>query len=536
MKKNLSTFLILISISLTVTAQNNAIIPCPSSFSYTGNSFRPDARLVSYSTSDLKEEAAYLQQALQERGAQPTLKESKKKRKGFFLEIDSTRYTAEGYRLTLSPKYITLTGGSDAGVFYAIQTLLQQWDAHNGLLPSGTIEDTPRYSWRGIMLDEARHFFGKQKVKQILDLMAYYKLNKFHWHLTDEPAWRIEIKKYPLLTSIGGRGSWSNPDTEQDQFYTQNDIREIISYATERHIEIIPEIDMPGHATAANRAYPELSGGGTSEHPEFTFNVGKKKTYDFLTDVLREVADLFPSRYLHIGGDEVSYGIEAWKTDSAIQSLIKRKHLPDVKAAEHYFINRMADSVKTLGKILAGWDELLDAHPNQQQTLIMWWRHDRINSLKKSITQDYATIMCPRRPLYLDFIQHKNHKWGRVWNGFCPLKDVYMFPDEGFATWNLPQNKQKFIQGLQANVWTERIHTPQRLDFMLFPRLCAVAEAGWTRPDNKNYNDFCRRMEYAYRIFDRMGIYYFDNRNPEHHPEPVGAVRKDKNIPMDFRD
>lgn len=323
--------------------------------------------------------------------------------------------------------------------------------------------------------------------------MAYYKLNKFHWHLTDEPGWRIEIKKYPRLTSVGGKGNWSDPNCQDVRFYTQEEIREIVAYAAERHIEVIPEIDMPGHATAANNAYPEYSGGGTPEHPDFTFNVGKEDTYSFLTDILREVAALFPSPYLHIGGDEVAYGIKAWLTDPDVQALMKREGMKEVREAERYFMHRMVDSVHALGKVLVGWDELLDLNVSSKETIIMWWRHDRINQLKKSLAGGYTTVMCPRRPLYFDFIQYQGHKWGRVWAGFCPLEDVYAFPDKGLGAWNIPADQLSHIQGIQANVWTERMHTIKRLDFMTFPRLCALAEAAWTQSCLKDYVSFTKK-------------------------------------------
>lgn len=516
-------------------AATTDVIPQPAEVCGEGRMLALPAGPVCYADASLAPEARYLQEELRKQGFERKLKASRKLKKGFLLRLDpSLKGGPEAYRTETADRGVTLTGNSRAGVFYAIQTLLQQLS--DGRLPAGTVADSPRYAWRGIMLDESRHFFGRSKVEQILDLMARYKLNKFHWHLTDEPAWRIEIKRYPRLTEEGGRGSWSNPGERRLQYYTQDDIRAIVAYAAARHIEVIPEIDMPGHATAANRAYPFLSGGGTKDHPHFTFNVGLDTVYTFLTNVLREVTELFPSPYLHIGGDEVSFGIEAWKTDPHIQALMRREGMTDVKQAERYFMHRMADSVRVLGKTLMGWDELLDLQPDTARTLIQWWRHDRPNYLKNALKSGFRTVMCPRRPLYFDFIQHKTHRWGRVWNGFCPLEDVYAFPDNDLAKWNIPEDELRHAIGLQANVWTERIHTPERLDFMLFPRLCAVAESGWTQPENKDYADFSRRMEAAYKLFDKLNIYYFDVRQPGHHAEPKGAERVKDDVPMDFRD
>lgn len=542
MRNLCSTLIITLFVCLSITgkAQEVNIIPYPQQIdvqSSNASGFILQEGIITYTNADILQEASFLGQKLSSLGKTMTLKKGKKAKKGIVLSLDKKNMQPEAYTLQITPEQINIEGGSPAGVFYGIQSLLQLIDHKNDQtgISCCNITDDPRYSWRGYMLDESRHFFGKEKVKQLLDIMAYYKLNKFHWHLTDESGWRIEIKKYPLLTTIGGKGSWSDPDL-QAQFYTQEDIREIVAYATERHIEIIPEIDMPGHASAANKAYPEYSGGGTPEHPDFTFNVGKEKVYSFLTDILREVTGLFPSTYLHIGGDEVAFGIKAWEKDPDVQALMKKEGLSTVKEAEHYFICRMADSVKVLGKKVVGWDELLDSNVDTANTLIMWWRHDRINVLKNTLAKGLPTIMCPRRPLYFDFIQHKDHKWGRVWNGFCPLEDVYAFPDKGMAEWELPQEQLALIVGIQGNAWTERIHTAERLDYMTFPRLCALAEAAWTNPEIKNYTSFSSRMEDAYSLFDRLSIYYFDHRNPQRRPEPTGAEKKQKDVPMDFRD
>lgn len=514
----------------------STVIPLPAKAELNGIAIPlPEGHIV-YNTRELAGEASYLMQELNRRTGTHKLKQSKRSRKGLFLKIDPTlAENTESYRLEVNDKRVTVAGGSRAGVFYGIQTLLQELD-DDGMLNTGRIEDTPRYAWRGIMIDEARHFFGKQKMMQLIDAMAHFKLNKLHWHLTDEQAWRIEIKRYPLLTQEGGRGSWSEPRSRTLQYYTQADIREIVKYAAERHIEIIPEIDMPGHATAANRAYPVLSGGGTKDHPHFTFNPGRDTTYTFLANVLREVATLFPTPYLHIGGDEVAFGIEAWKTDPHVQALMKRHGMKQVREAEAYFMRRMCDSIRAMGKVPMGWDELLDLQPDPTKTRVMWWRHDKEHYLKKALEGGYATILCPRRPMYFDFIQHTSHKWGRVWNGFCPLEDVYAFPDPLLERVKPAENRLPLIKGLQANVWTERIHTPDRFDFMLYPRLCAVAEAGWTPATRKSWKGFELRMQQAYRYLDGLGIYYFDHRNPERHKEPKGAVQKNKEVPMDFRD
>src|SRR5690606_20063675 len=244
----------------------------------------------------------------------------------------------EGYLLSVTDKKVIITGNSTAGVINGISSLLQL--AASGskkdqkiVLAGWNIKDAPLYAWRGLMLDESRHFFGINKVKSILDWMALYKLNRFHWHLTDEPGWRIEIKKYPRLALVGGVGSHTDPNTPA-QYYTQDQIAEVVRYAAERNITVIPEIDMPGHATAANRAYPEFSGGGSEKYPNFTFHPGKEATYSYLTDILREVNALFPSGMLHLGGDEVSFGNQQWLSDPEVKKLMAQNKLNNVLEVE----------------------------------------------------------------------------------------------------------------------------------------------------------------------------------------------------------
>ncbi len=527
-----------ICLGLLLAAQAHAreirVIPYPAHVDVQEKECRLKAGQKIYCTSPLlRREAEFLKERLDGLGYKAEIRSGGKPAKGIGLSLDGS-LNKEGYELKSAPGRITITGGSPAGVFYGIQTLLQELE--NGGLRCGTIKDAPRYAWRGYMLDEARHFSGEKQVKLMLDIMARYKINRFHWHLSDEQGWRIEIKKYPLLATVGGVGSHSDPDTPA-QYYTQEQIRDIVAYAADRHIEIIPEIDMPGHATASNRAYPEYSGGGTAEHPEFTFNVGKEETYAYLTNILREVAALFPSQYMHIGGDEVAYGSKAWETDPHVVALMEREGLKNVKEAERYFMRRMTDSVRSLGKTQIGWDELVDLDADPRSTVIMWWRHDRPEQLFKALDRGYTTVMCPRRPLYFDFVQHDSHSWGRRWDGFCPLEDVYAFPDRWFAGWNLSDAELSHIIGIQANLWAELVHNKERVDFMTFPRLCALAESAWSAPEVKNYENFMQRLEDSFTLFDKLGIYYFDPCDPDRQPEPAGPViRKREPAKMDYRD
>lgn len=443
------------------------------------------------------------------------------------LKIDRKAGAPGSYKLNVTPRRAEIIGADTEGVFHGAVTLLQMASAGKGLVQCAAVSDAPRFAWRGFMLDEARHFSSEQKVMQILDLMAWYKLNRFHWHLTDSEGWRIEIKSYPRLTTVGSKGSWSRPESTEPQFYTQEQIRRIVAYAAERHIEVIPEIDMPGHATAANRAYPELSGGEGKQNPHFTFNPGKEVTYTMLGKVLREVAALFPSQYIHIGGDEVSFGIDAWDTDPDVQALIKREKLASPKQAEDYFVRRIADTVRSIGKVPVGWEEILSSKP-EKNTVIMWWRQNKPEELFRSLSEGYTTILCPRVPCYLDFLQDPTHKWGRLWvKAYCPLESVYAFPDSTLDELAVPDSLRRHITGIQANLWRERIHELRRLDYMMWPRLCALAESGWSAPSVKNFADFSRRMDYAYDLLDRLGIYYYDHRDPSHHPEAPGREKNE---------
>jgi len=440
------------------------------------------------------------------------------------FKLINSNSNKEGYVLHITKKNIIIEASSQHGIFNGIQTLKQLlYKAQRNnkgayILANCKIIDEPRFGWRGFMLDESRHFFGKEKVKQLLDLMALHKLNKFHWHLTDEPGWRIEIKKYPKLTSVGGVGNYTDPNAES-KFYSQDEIKEIVAYAAKRFIEVIPEIDMPGHASAAVLAYPEHSGGGTENHPNFTFNPGKEETYQFLTDILTEVSTLFSSSYIHIGGDEVHYGNQNWATDISVKKLMKDNHLKNLKDVEKYFVNRMHDSITKLGKKLIGWDEVIHSNVDKNKSLVMWWRHDKRELLDELIEADYSIILCPRIPMYFDFVQHDSLKNGRRWGkSFGTLEDVYNFPDQ----LGIDFNNDK-IKGIQANLWTERYESENSLDFALWPRVTALAEASWVDVKSKNFKTFKERLKEMYPIYNNYGLYYFDFFNPTKKREPKGA-------------
>lgn len=442
--------------------------------------------------------------------------------------IDET-LPEEGYVLEVEPSAIRITAGSQAGIFYARQTLAQERDIYGGY-KVGTIKDSPRFAWRGYMLDESRHFFGEEYVKKVLDQMAYFKLNKFHWHLTDAPGWRIEIKKYPLLTTIGATGNYTNPDAAP-AFYTQEQIKRIISYAEKLHIEVIPEFDMPGHASAANRAYPENSGGKVPNYPDFTFNVGREETYQFISDIFDELFALFPSKYIHIGGDEVSFGSECWKDDPHVQAMMKREGLKTLKEAERYFLRRIFKMVGDKGRKLIAWDDVMDAGFDVSGATITWWRQERPDHITQALDGGSKAILCPRKPLYLDFVQYEGqdqgrHTWGSDFMA-CTLEDIYNFPDKNVSGVEFTSGRIQNVLGIQGNLWSETVSNAKRADYMSWPRLCAIAESGWSDPSVKDYKSFEQRMKWAYDYLDGRGVFYFDTREPLRRAEPPVAKAED---------
>lgn len=440
------------------------------------------------------------------------------------MEIDeNSGMSDEGYSLVVTPDTVKLVASSESGMFYAKEAFVQLARMGKGTIASCKIDDAPRYGWRGFMLDESRHFFGKEKVKQYLDIMASLRMNVFHWHLTDVTGWRIEIKRYPKLTTEGAVGNWHDPEAPA-AFYTQDDIREIVSYASERQIMILPEFDMPGHATAVCRSYPEISGGGEGEWKHFTFHPCKEETFEFISNVFDELIELFPSPYIHIGGDEVHFGNQNWYTDPEIQKFIKDHKLGNEVGLEHYFIRRVADILASKGKTMIGWDEIVDAGVSPDKSVVMWWRHDRKYQLIKALEKGYRVILTPRRPLYADFVQYRTHNIGRRWNGYNPIEDICNFPEHLV---NLFQGYEKQILGLQFSLWTERVADVKRLDFMTFPRLIAVAEAGWTPVDVKETSLFMQKLPYYLELLDDMDIYYFNPFNPESTPEPWAPDKDD---------
>lgn len=434
----------------------------------------------------------------------------------------------EAYTLEVSGAGIRIASNATAaGLFYGVQSLLQLmpadiYDAHRRpeqplAIPAVTIEDAPRFPHRGAMMDVGRNFLPKEEVLKFLDLMAFYKLNKFHFHLTDDQGWRIEIRKYPKLTEIGsyrkqtqvGHSDYYYPrrydGKEQRGYYTQEEIREIVQYAADRFITVIPEIEMPGHASAALASYPELSCGlGKTYVVRDYFDVfdevycPKEHTFEFLEDVLTEVMELFPSHYIHIGGDECPK--KAWKKCTHCQNLMKREGLPDEEALQSWFIHRIEQFVNSKGRDIIGWDEILEGGLAPNAT-VMSWRGEEGGI--EAARQRHKVIMTPGAKCYLDHYQESPEFAPLAIGSYLPLDTVYGYNPLPAA---LTSEEQTYVIGVQGNIWGEYIQTPEYFEYMAFPRLLAMAEVQWTQPEHKDFGSFARRLDREFRRLDDYGV------------------------------
>lgn len=460
------------------------------------------------------------------------VEEEKGEKNIVFFDLD-TSIANEGYSLDIDPSKIIIKASSAAGFYYAVQSLKQllpiavygdkesdsveKWE-----VPCVHIDDAPRFSYRGMHLDVARHFFSVDEVKRYIDLLAMHKLNVFHWHLTDDQGWRIEIKKYPKLTEVGSIRKHTMVEKNFDQYdntpyggyYTQDQIRDIVNYAKERFITIIPEVDLPGHMVAALASYPSLGcTGGPYEvqgmwgvHPD-VLCAGKEETYEFVTDVLSEVIELFPSRYIHIGGDECPK--DRWKKCPLCQARIRKLGLKTDKEhtaeerLQSYFMTRVEKFLNENDRQIIGWDEILEGGAAPNATVMSWRGTDGgVQAAKLR----HNVVMTPNTYLYFDYYQSEDTQTEPLAIGsYVPLERVYDFepvPD------TLDNDSKKYILGAQANLWTEYISDFKQVEYMLLPRLDALSEVQWTRPENKNWVNFLDRLQHNIQVYDLKGYNY----------------------------
>ncbi len=421
----------------------------------------------------------------------------------------------EGYQLDVTPGGIDLRAGSPDGLFYGMQTLRQLYAG--GEVPCVSIRDNPRFGYRGLHLDVSRHFFSKEEVMKLLDVMSFYKLNTLHMHLTDAGGWRIEIDKYPKLTSETAfrtesdwRKWWDGRDRKYlpegtpgayGGYYTKEDIREIVKHAASKHINIIPEIEFPGHSEEVLMAYPELSCSG-KPYQNGDFCIGNEKSFTFMEDVLAEVIDLFPSEYIHVGGDEA--GKSAWKKCPKCQALMKEKGMKSVDELQSYMIHRAEEFLISKERKLIGWDEILEGGLAPEATVMSWRGED---GGIKSARMGHDVVMTPGNYMYLDFYQADPKTQPYAIGGYTPIKKVYSY--DPVPADSLTAEECRHILGVQANTWTEYIQTPEHLEYMMFPRALAVAEIGWTPQELRTWEDFKPRMNAHISKLQGMGIRTF---------------------------
>ena len=518
-----------------VKAQQAALIPKPVKTEWGNGSFSLSKNTILVAANmDEKKSAVFLNDYLQSfYGFQLTIGK-KSVGSNIILSIGKEMGSKpEGYSLKSSPKIIEVKGNDAEGLFRGIQTFIQLLPgspSESMSIPSVNIEDYPRFKYRGLMLDCGRHFFSADFIKQYIDFIALHKMNTFHWHLTDDQGWRIEIKKYPKLTEIGGFRNGTiighHPGTGNDNvryggYYTQEQIKDIVKYAGDRYITIIPEIEMPGHASAAIAAYPQLScfpdentpiakgvhwgGDSTGKQVQQSWGVypdvfnPSDYTFNFLQDVLDEVMQLFPSKYIHIGGDECPKAY--WKRSAFCQNLIKEKGLKNEEGLQSYFIHRIEKYLNSKGRNIIGWDEILEGGIAPNAT-IMSWRGEKGGI--EAAQQDHDVVMTPGGYVYIDHSQSKSEDSLTI-GGYLPVEQVYGYNPVPAA---LPVDKKKYVLGAQANVWTEYMSNPEKVEYMIFPRMTAVSEVLWSRLEDKNFDDFLLRLQTQYKRYDMWKVKY----------------------------
>ena len=438
--------------------------------------------------------------------------------------VRTKSFGEEDYSIEVSENQILISSTTRAGEFYAIQTLLQmlpaqvyrkasgpdamlvrQWE-----IPCVQIEDEPRFDWRGSMLDVSRTFFDKEYILRHLDWLAYHKINKFHWHLTDDNGWRVEIKKYPKLTSVG---AWRGPDEALQPsfnsgneryggFYTQEDLREIVKYAADRNIEIIPEVDLPGHSKALAVSYPEM----VCRHDEDVKSVqgevhnvlcvGREKNYAMLENIIKELAAIFPSKYFHVGVEEVA--TESWKHCPDCQALMKKQGYTDERELLGYFTARLEKILAKYGKTLEGWEDIVAGETLSRNDLVLVWH--RQNVLQKAIDAGFPVVTQNCDYLYFD-MKHTPAERGHSWASIIDVEKVYSF--DPLQDLTLTPEQKPLVRGLQGGLWAELLYYPPHFsEYQLYPRLCALAEVGWTPQEQRDYRDFDARLERHH--FERM--------------------------------
>ncbi|MBW3128375.1 beta-N-acetylhexosaminidase [Hymenobacter profundi] len=522
-----------VQLSCAQSSARYAIIPKPTHLREQTGTFALPANLtitVSETDAQMHQVAELLAEQLgTATGRRPSIATGKRSAKqGVFFDLNKkNKLGAEGYELRVTPKQITITASEPQGLFYGMQSLLQLMPVEvfsptpvagvTWAVPCCTIEDQPRFAYRGMHLDVSRHFFPVAFVKKYIDLIALHKQNTFHWHLTDDQGWRIEIKKYPLLTQIGSKrdhtmiGRYADnkfDDKPYGGFYTQDEIRDVVAYAQKRFVTVVPEIEMPGHVVSVLAGYPAL-GSNPDKIVPVTGKWGvfedvlfpREQTFQFEEDVLTEVMDLFPSKYIHIGGDECPK--VQWKESRFCQELMRKEGLKDEHELQSYFIRRIDKFITSKGRRMIGWDEILEGGLSPNATVMSWRGTEGGLAAAR---QNHDAIMTPGEFCYLDHYQADPKTQPIAIGGFLTTEKSYSYeptPD------SLTAAQAKHIIGVQGNVWTEYMLTPEYVEYMVFPRATALAEVGWTSKKDKDYADFNRRLDVHKKRLDLLNVNYF---------------------------
>jgi hexosaminidase len=515
--------LVCVILSFTLRAQDPAIIPQPVSVTIKEGHFRlsPSTRIV-WEGSGMDRSVQFLNRYLKSYYGFSLKSGPTGNGPAIVLNFERMDFPLPGaYRLQVSPQRIEIDGDNEEGIFYGIQTLIQLLPVAPRAsleVPAVQVEDHPRFAYRGLHLDVGRHFFSVDMVKQYIDFIAEHKMNFFHWHLTEDQGWRIEIKRYPELTRMGscrngtvighypGKG---NDSLRYCGYYTQDEVRDIVRYANDRYITIIPEIEMPGHASAALASYPWLGCTGGPYQVKQTWGVfndifcaGNDSTFQFLENVLDEVMALFPSPYIHIGGDECPKA--SWKKCPKCQRRIADNHLKDEHELQSYFIQRIEKYLNSKGRKIIGWDEILEGGLAPNAT-VMSWRGEQggIDAAR----QGHDVIMTPGQYVYFDHAQNKKEDSVTI-GGYLPVDQVYRYEP---VPQGLDSLQTVHVLGAQANVWTEYISSESKLEYMLFPRLEAISEVLWSPKTARNGDDFTRRLQVQFDRYQLWKLNYCHN-------------------------
>lgn len=519
---------------LLLAQQKVSIIPQPVSLQIDKGNFTIDANtglIYKSSDKDIKAAAHFFVAGINKLSGF-TLSQNKKKAHNIELNIaPTTEIGDEGYLLNVSQDKISIRANTRVGLVYAMQSLFQvlpQIRTNMVLtVPCMQVKDYPRFKWRGMHLDVSRHFFSTDMVKEYIDLLAYYKMNTFHWHLVDDQGWRIEIKKFPKLTEIGAwrvdqnDKVWSSrPQAKEGEtatyggFYTQKEIKEIVKFAAERGVTVVPEIEMPGHVASAIASYPELScnqkfqlplTGGDYTNMSSNYCAGDEEVFKFNEEVLTEVMALFPSKYIHIGGDEVDK--TAWKNCPKCQTRMKNENLKTEEELQSYFIKRIEKFIVSKKRKMIGWDEILEGGL-APEAAVMSWRGEKGGIEAAKMKHD--VIMTPGNPVYFDHYQAGPDGEPLAIGGMNTLKRVYDYeplPKE------LPAENLKYVLGAQANLWTEYIPTNEGVEYMILPRMLALSEVVWSPAVSKNWEDFNQRLQWHFKGFQQKGMHYSEGSN-----------------------